>query len=490
MLRSLWPLRRCSYRVCKHAASQTRQLLTLAIETSCDDTSVAVLETAAPDLNSPTSPSARLHFHDKVTADNAKYHGIHPIVSLESHNERLAPLIAQALRSLPPASPKSNDFTSHPIPVRSANHWLRKQKPDFISVTRGPGLLPSLSTGLQIAKGLAVAWQVPLLGVNHMQAHALTPRLVHALGQPGTKRSNHEENREPAFPFLTLLVSGGHTMLVHSKALAHHSILASTTDLAIGDAIDKAARCILPEEMLNTAPDVMYGRLLEEFAAAAPRDGRGYDASYYKPPRTRGEELSRKPSRWGWALAAPLAETRSGSKSKAMEFSFSGLGSTVLRICRRPRGQKMTHEERVDLAREVMRVAFEHLASRVVMALNSLLQERNTDDKSTEGKIGTLVVSGGVASNGFLKHILRSFLDVRGYPHIRLIFPPPSLCTDNAAMIAWTGIEMYEAGYESNLGCKALRKWSIDPDADDGGILGASCWQKRERDFDTWKERK
>ncbi|KAL8973878.1 MAG: hypothetical protein Q9197_001880 [Variospora fuerteventurae] len=458
--------------------------------TQTDDTSVAVLETAAPDLNSPTSPSARLHFHDKVTADNAKYHGIHPIVSLESHNEHLAPLIAQALRSLPPASPMSNDFTSHPIPVRSANHWLRKQKPDFISVTRGPGLLPSLSTGLQIAKGLAVAWQVPLLGINHMQAHALTPRLVHALGQPSTKRSNHEENREPAFPFLTLLVSGGHTMLVHSKALAHHSILASTTDLAIGDAVDKAARCILPEEMLNAATDVMYGRLLEEFAAAAPRDRRGYDASYYNPPRTRGEEVSRKPSRWGWALAAPLAETRSGSKSKAMEFSFSGLGSAVLRICRRHRAQEMTHEERVDLAREVMRVAFEHLASRVVMALNSLLQEKNTDDKSTEGKIGTLVVSGGVASNGFLKHILRSFLDVRGYPHIRLIFPPPSLCTDNAAMIAWTGIEMYEAGYESNLGCKALRKWSIDPDADDGGILGASCWQKRERDFDTWKERK
>ncbi|KAL8654738.1 MAG: hypothetical protein Q9210_001321 [Variospora velana] len=447
----------------------------LTYDKCSDDTSVAVLETAAPDLNSPTSPSARLHFHEKVTADNAKYHGIHPIVSLESHNEHLAPLIAQALRSLPPASPKSNGFTSHPIPVRSVNQWLRKKKPDFISVTRGPGLLPSLSTGLQIAKGLAVAWQVPLLGANHMQAHALTPRLVHAL----ESRTSNNGNREPAFPFLTLLVSGGHTMLVHSKALTHHSILASTTDVAIGDAIDKAARCILPEEMLKTSKDVMYGRLLEEFTA--PRDGTGYDA-YYNPPRTRGEELSRKPSRWGWALAAPLAETRSGSKSKAMEFSFSGLGSAVLRICRQ-RGQEMTHEERVDLAREVMRVAFEHLASRVVMALNSLLHERNTDDKSTEGKIGTLVVSGGVASNGFLKHILRSFLDIRGYPHIRLIFPPPSLCTDNAAMIAWTGIEMYEAGYESNLGCKALRKWSIDPDADDGGILGASCWQKQEREF-------
>ncbi|KAL9010862.1 MAG: hypothetical protein Q9173_004250 [Seirophora scorigena] len=464
MLRSVWQSKACSH------ISQTRSLLTLAIETSCDDTSVAVLETAASGLNCPTSSSAQLHFHEKVTADNAKYQGIHPMVSLESHNAHLAPLIAKALRSLPPASAKSNGCTSPSIPVRTANQWLQRKKPDFISITRGPGLLASLSAGLQTAKGLAVAWQVPLLGVNHMQAHALTPRLVHAL----VSSISNRQDREPAFPFLTLLVSGGHTMLVHSKALPHHSILASTTDIAIGDAIDKAARCILPQETIAAATDVMYGRLLEDFAA--PRDGTGSDY-YYLSPRTRAEELSRKPSRWGWALAAPLAETRSGSRSRAMEFSFSGLGSAVLRICQQ-RGQEMTREERVDLAREVMRVAFEHLASRVVMALESLHETRSSD-VAAEGEIGTLVVSGGVASNRFLKKMLRSFLDIRGYSQIRLLFPPPSLCTDNAAMIAWTGIEMYEAGYESDLGCKALRRWSIDPNADDGGILGASGWQRR-----------
>ncbi|KAI4091121.1 MAG: hypothetical protein LQ344_004349 [Seirophora lacunosa] len=431
-----------------------------------DDTSVAVLETAAPGLNYPTSSSAQLHFHEKVTADNAEYRGIHPMVSLQSHNAHLAPLIVEALRSLPPASATSNGCTSPSIPVRTANQWVQRKKPDFISITRGPGLLPSLSTGLQTAKGLAVAWQVPLLGINHMQAHALTPRLVHAL----ESSTSNGQDREPAFPFLTLLVSGGHTMLVHSKALTHHSILAGTTDIAVGDAIDKAARCILPQETIAAAKDVMYGRLLEEYAAP-PRDGPGYD---YLPPRTRAEELTRKPSQWGWALAAPLAETRSGSRSRAMEFSFSGLGSAVLRICQQ-RGQEMTREERVDLAREVMRVAFEHLASRVVMALESLRKTRSTDVAAKGGdKISTLVVSGGVASNGFLKKLLRSFLDIRGYSHIRLLFPPPSLCTDNAAMIAWTGIEMYEAGYESDLGCNALRRWSIDPNADDGGILGAS----------------
>lgn len=302
-------------------------------------------------------------------------------------------MIAKALRSLPPS-----DSTSASIAVRSANHqWLSKRKPDFISVTRGPGLLPSLSTGLQTAKGLAVAWQVPLVGVNHMQAHALTPRLVHALE---AKKGDGRVAREPTFPFLSLLVSGGHTMLVHSKRLTNHKILAGTTDIAIGDLIDKAARLLLPQEIIEESEDVMYGRLLEEFAFP-DGDAGVYD---YNAPATRAEELSRKPSKWGWAFAAPLAETRSGSKSKAMEFSFSGLGSAVERTCRGT-GTSMTMGERVDLAKEVMRVAFDHLGSRVIMALKTLHQEGE--------KISTLVVSGGVASNKFLREvyvILHSFV--------------------------------------------------------------------------------
>ncbi|KAL8763548.1 MAG: hypothetical protein Q9184_000674 [Pyrenodesmia sp. 2 TL-2023] len=305
------------------------------------------------------------------------------LLSIESHNEQLAPLIAKALQSLP-----REDSNSPTISVQvSTGCWLAKKKPDFVSVTRGPGLLPCLSTGLQTAKGLAVAWQVPLIGVNHMQAHALTPRLVHVLE---SAKENNE--REPAFPFLTLLVSGGHTMLVHSKGLTHHSILASTTDMAIGDVIDKAARFILPKDMIAASKDVMYGPLLEEFAFS-----NGSELYDYMPPRTRAEELSRKPSRWGWALAAPLAETRSGSKSKAMEFSFSGLGSAVERICTQRGETVMMNNERVDLAREVMRVTFEHLASRVVMALGAI--------GHNDEKLITLVVSGGVASNKYLKRV-------------------------------------------------------------------------------------
>ena len=376
-----------------------RSLLTLAIETSwytsnwrygeattnnldSDDTSVAILEThSTPQdvLQSTTpAPSANLHFHDKITANNLAYRGIHPLKSLDSHQENLALLISDALPHLPNTS--SPLETSQNVSILINDQWIPKRKPTFISVTRGPGMRSSLSTGIDTAKGLAVAWQTPLLGVNHMQAHALTPRLVSAMSPCST------DERKPAFPFLTLLVSGGHTLLVHTKGITDHKILATTVDIAIGDCIDKVARCILPPEIIESANDTNYGRLLELFAF--PNGSPDYD---YKAPPRRQEELARKMTHWGWGFGVPLAETRSGSKSKTMEFSFTGLGSSAARIC--SANPSMSIQERRDMAREAMRLAFEHLASRVVMALKT--QEA--------ADISTLVVSGGVASNKYLK---------------------------------------------------------------------------------------
>lgn len=244
-----------------------------------------------------------------------------------------------------------------------------------------------LATGIDTAKGLAVGWQVPVVGVNHMQAHALTPRLVSAMAL------NSSALAEPAFPFLSLLVSGGHSLLLHSLGLTNHVVLATTSDIAIGDALDKIARSVLSTEVIQQSDEIMYGRLLEHFAFPG-----GEEEHTYAAPATRKEELARKGTRWGWAIGAPLAGTRSGSKSNSMEYSFSGLESAVKRVVENP-GAVLGNDERKDLAREAMRIAFEHLASRVVLALDKLRTEHINSDIG----LGTLVVSGGVASNKYLK---------------------------------------------------------------------------------------
>lgn len=315
----------------------------------------------------------------------------------------------------------------------------------------------NLCVGLDTAKGLAVAWQIPFVGVHHMQAHLLTPRLVSALDGSTAK---------PEFPFVSILVSGGHSMLVTSKSITDHEILATTADIAIGETLDKSARLILPESVLQTAQNTMYGRMLEQFAF--PNGAADY--ADYRPLKTRGEEQIQRESPWGWSITTPFANTR------ALQFSFSAVSSTVTRIVSRKAqaGQNMSDDERVALARGTMRVCFEHLASRTIIALETL-RERG------DAEVRTLVVSGGVAANRFLMTVLRSFLDVRGFDHVRVVAPPPSLCTDNAAMIGWAAMEMREAGWLSDLGCRALRKWSLDPQAEDGGVLGADGWIRMEQ---------
>jgi N6-L-threonylcarbamoyladenine synthase len=305
----------------------------------------------------------------------------------------------------------------------------------------------NLITGLDTAKGLAVAWQVPLLGVNHMQAHALTPRLVSALSESGDLHVP-----QPTFPFLTLLVSGGHTMLVHSKRLCEHEILANTTDIAIGDMIDKCARDILPVDVVKEAENVSYGPVLETFAFPDEK------AQYNYQQASNVESID-------WSITAPLQNhTSREAKTYRGMFSFSGIWSSVKRFMKN--NPNMDDAERRMLARETMRVAFEHLASRITIAL------KNPELSNTN----TLVVSGGVASNQYLKYIVRAALDSNGHKNMELVFPPIEFCTDNAAMIAWTGMEMWDAGYRSTLDVMPLRKWAIDPKAEDGGILGVDGW--------------
>ncbi|KAI8629444.1 glycoprotease family-domain-containing protein [Xylariaceae sp. FL1651] len=507
----------CSTHLRRRSPTQQarRQLLTLAIETSCDDTCVAILEKSA-------SGAARLHFHEKVTSDNRAFRGVHPLTAVISHTTHLAPLIQKALRALPEVSELDDNIS----PVHAAQNGRvlvvdghARSKPDFISVTRGPGMTSNLATGLNTAKGLAVAWDVPLLGVNHMQAHALTPRLVSAL-RKGEGRSNDEgqptkdpiamnraEDQEPnpQFPFLSLLVSGGHTILVHSRSLNDHGIIAQSPNIAVGDMLDKCARLILPPEILSPdnaklSESAMYGPLLEEFAfpstIAGIEPGAFSNAenkiSYnYTAPARRADELVPFDSEFGWTLTPPLANMGKGALA-ASTYDFAGLNGQVQKIVvSRP---EMNISERRLLARETMRLVFEHLTSRLLFSLRNGNTPRGGDDvnksrdeankggvRTEDGRqnqIKTVVLSGGVASNKFLRHVVRAMLDVRGYTDVDVVAPPVSLCTDNAAMIAWTGLEMYEQGWRSELDVLTLRKWPLDPNAEDGGILGAPGWSR------------
>ncbi|KAF1366081.1 hypothetical protein EJ07DRAFT_161126 [Lizonia empirigonia] len=449
--------------------SPRRHVMTLAIETSCDDTSVAVVEKGAHDGHTV----ARLHFHQKVTSNNTAFQGVHPLLTLQSHQENLATLVAAAIEQLP-------------------------RLPDCVSVTRGPGMRSNLFTGLDTAKGLAVAWKKPLVGVHHMQAHALTPRLVAALDAYHATHADARLHRQPltngpgalmpAFPILSLLASGGHTMLISSSALTAHAILASTDDIAVGECLDKVARVVLPADLLQTAQSTMYGALLESFAfpgalesfefprahdslssgltAQAYLSDHGHVHDWYTPPANNEVALEQSKTRWGWSINPPLIKTGGGNRIKTMGMSFSGLMTAVERLVRYPTdtqtgklskqargGAAISLEERRAMAVGVMRAAFEHIASRVVLALQAV---------ASSTALPAVVMAGGVASNAFLRHVLASTLCAHGFHNITLFFPPPAYCTDNAAMIGWTALEMFEAGHTDALSIRAIRKWPLD----------------------------
>ena len=433
--------------LCRHSVTtpaRQRTVLTLAIETSCDDTCASIVSTSRRD----NGVQAHLRFNQKITAKNTGKGGILPTESLESHQSSLPGLLDTALPFLPDADGITGPRT---ICLRNGDF---KQKPDFVSVTRGPGMSANLGFGLATAKGLATAWQIPMVGVHHMQAHALTPRLVNAMneGDHSTKGYN------PEFPFLTLLVSGGHTMLLYSKGLVEHEILATTTDTAIGDELDKCGRLILPREVQEGTPDTAFGKYLSAYAFKSTEQ---FD--FWKVPASRAQEIDKPVNEFGWKITAPMAQNRD------LAFSFSGIASQVKRmVTARSQEGGMDDRERLLLARSALGTAFEHLGSRTIIALEKL--------QASGVEINDLVVSGGVAANDFLRYYLRELLDVRSFGRTQLVFPPVELCPDNAAMIAWAGLEMFEAGYTTDLACAPVRKWSMDSQMPGGGILGIGGW--------------
>ena len=344
----------------------------LGIESSCDDTAAAVVRAVggrAEILASVVEGQTALH---------AAYGGVVPEIAARAHAERLDLCVEAAL----------------------AQAGMGLSDLDGIAVTAGPGLIGGVLSGVMLAKGLASATGLPLIGVNHLAGHALTPRLTDGL----------------AFPYLMLLVSGGHCQFLIAHSADRFERLGGTIDDAPGEAFDKTAKLLgLPQP---GGPAVQ--------AEAALGDARRF------------------------AFPRPLLD-RPGC-----DMSFSGLKTALLRARDALIAEQggLTVQDRRDLCAGFQRAVAEVLAekTRRALAVYAALDPAQP----------ALAVAGGVAANTAIRAMLETVCVKEG---VRFLAPPLRLCTDNAAMIAWAGIERFRAGGRDGMDLVARPRWPLDATA-------------------------
>ena len=337
---------------------ESEELLTLGIESSCDETAAAVLRGGRTLLSNVISTQIPLH---------RKYGGVVPEIASRRHIVNVMPVIDAALKQSGVALSDINQ----------------------IAVTYGPGLAGALLVGVSAAKALAFAQNVPIIGVNHLEGHIFANFLSHMELVP---------------PFIALVVSGGHTALIHVRDYNHFTLMGQTRDDAAGEAFDKVARVLgLPYP---------GGPEIDKIAA-------------------EGDEN---------AIDFPQALRERGN----YEFSFSGLKSAVLNYLNE---MKMKHIEvnQADVAASFQKAVIEVLVQKSLEALN-------------EVKLDTLALAGGVAANSALEVRLREAAEKQD---IRFYFPSKTLCTDNAAMIACRGYYQSKAGHFSGLRLNAVPGLSL-----------------------------
>ncbi|KAI0769577.1 glycoprotease [Trametes elegans] len=364
-----------------------RYFTVLALESSADDTCAAVVTSDRKILsNVVVNQQAFLE----------EYGGIHPFVAIHAHQRNMPGALQRALRE--------------------AN--LTVNEVDGIAFTRGPGIPGCLSVCGNAARSLAAALNKPLVGVHHMQAHALTPLLTSA------------PSERPEYPFLTILVSGGHTLLLLATSPSRFRILATTLDESIGNAYDKVAR-MLGVPFAGTSA----GAALERYCASSLDP----DSSAEAESAGEGEVPEIKMPR---PMPGRLA------------FSYTGLHSTVERFLDARKGA-LNERTRLGLARSFQRAAVGQLEDKLVLGMRQCARQ--------DIQVRSLVVSGGVASNSYLRERLRACLDAESPDErISLVFPPPSLCTDNAVMIAWASMHRFLAGDTDAYSVESRPKWSLE----------------------------
>lgn len=333
--------------------------IVLGIESSCDETAAALVTDGRVIL------AQRIASQDEA---HRPYGGVVPEIAARAHAERLAPLIEATL----------------------ADAGMTLDQVDAIAATAGPGLIGGVMVGLVTAKALAMATDKPLIAINHLEGHALSPRLA---------------DESLAYPYLLLLVSGGHCQILLVEGVGKFRRLATTIDDALGEAFDKSAKVL----------------------------GLGYPGG----PALERLALQGDPKK------VPLPRPLKGSDEP--HFSFAGLKSAVLRA------KQSGDYTDADIAASFQQAAIDCLIDRGRRAL------------AKAGPVEALVVAGGVAANKAIRGALEKLAADHGLPFIA---PPLQLCTDNAAMIAWAGVERLALGQSDPLDVVARPRWPLDPEAE------------------------
>jgi N6-L-threonylcarbamoyladenine synthase len=347
----------------------TSELDILGIETSCDETAASVVRRHADGTGEILSDVvlSQLDLH-------AAFGGVVPELAARSHVTTLDRLVKQALD-------ESN---------------VSLKNIDAVAVTSGPGLIGGLMVGLMTAKAIAMAANKPFIGINHLEGHALTARLTH-----GVK-----------FPYLLLLVSGGHTQIVLIKGVNDYERWGTTIDDALGEAFDKTAKLL----------------------------GLGYPGG----PAVEQAALSGVAKRF--RLPVPMR------RDPRLDFSFSGLKTAVRQMAEEQ--APLSPQTIADLCLAFQTSVTSSIDDRISMALERFTQRFGTESEPA------LVVAGGVAANTAIRTTLETRAAKAGF---RFIAPPLNLCTDNAAMIAWAGAERIAAGLVGDqLDLAPRSRWPLD----------------------------
>jgi len=349
-------------------SNMKKRLTFLGIETSCDETAASIVQEKTDGTGKILS-----NIVSSQVEEHKEFGGVVPEIAARAHVEKIEFIVKKA--------------------IKESNYDINSL--DGVAATAGPGLIVCLTVGLNIGKAIAGSLRKPFIAVNHLEGHALSPKI----------------NEKINFPYLLLLISGGHSQFLEVNGVNKYKRLGTTIDDALGEAFDKTAKLL--------GIEFPGGPIIEKWAKKG-------DENYFKLPK-------------------PIF------KRGGCNLSFAGLKTAVLRTTKELKNEKEKY----------------HLAASFQKTINEILYEKTKKAmeiflKNKKNKKNTFVIAGGVASNISIRENLTALSKEKNFISV---FPPINLCSDNAAMIAWAGIERYKMNLVDDLEFPSKARWPLDSEA-------------------------